>query len=114
MIDRTLVKYQTQRMKENWSMSDISNPINFTHGNVQPIIEFQDARTEWHDFHIIVTKERIVFGGACNVGFIESGYLVREDGESVDEGLNELLADLMVYYNDGPEYVSRIVTNERM
>lgn len=97
-------------MKEAWSVSDTSNPIPMR----SDILEFEDDSGEMHDFTIIATAERIVFGGCCNVGFIESGYLKREDGESLDEGLSELLADLEVYYNDGPEYVSRIVCNERM
>jgi hypothetical protein len=56
----------------------------------------------------------VVFGGACNTGFLESGFILREDYESLDETLQELLADLECYYNEGPESVSRIVCNERM
>lgn len=78
------------------------------------ILEFQDAKGEWHDFTIIATKKRVVFGGCCNVGFIESGYIERDDCESLDETLSELLADLETHYNNGPQYVSRIVCNERM
>ena len=78
------------------------------------IIEFQDNKGEWHDFEIMVTSDRIVFGGACNVGFLESGYILRESYESIDETLAEMLADLEVYYNDGKQFVSRIVCNERM
>ena len=47
----------------------------------------------------------------CNTGFLESGYLEPEDHESDDKALQELLADLETYYNDGPRYVSRIVHN---
>jgi hypothetical protein len=93
-----------------WSQSDISDTIPMRSHD----LEFQDNKGEWHHFTIIATRERIVFGGVCNVGFLESGYLPREEWESLDESLQETLADLEVYYNDGPRYVSRIVCNERM
>lgn len=92
----------------NWTASDIKFCENIG------ILEFQDENEEWHDFNVVETDDRLVFGGCCNVGFIESGYLIKEDYESTDEALQELLEDLEVYYNDGPEYVSRIVCNERM
>lgn len=93
-----------------WKPSDISNPVAMRSN----IVEFQDNTGEWHDFYVVVTADRIVFGGACNVGFLESGYLIREDHESLDESLQELVADLETWYNDGPQYVSRIICNERM
>ena len=98
------------KLKQVWSVSDISNSIPMRAN----VIEFQDLRGEWHDFIIVATPERIVFGGACNVGFLESGFLVREDGESLEESLSETIADLETFYNYGPGYVSRIVCNERM
>lgn len=82
-------------------------------GNGLSVLEFQDNKGEWHSFDILKTAERVLFGGYCNVGFIESGYITR-DGEDLDETLSELLQDLETYYNDGPQYVSRIVCNERM
>jgi hypothetical protein len=91
-----------------WRPSDISKPV------YEGEIEFQDNEGEFHHFHIIATKHRIVFGGACNAGFIESGYLVREEGESLNDGLAELIEDLETFYNDGPLYVNRIVLTERM
>ena len=96
--------------KQEWTASNISKQIAIrAHG-----LEFQDNAGEWHHFTIIATPERIVFGGVCNVGFIESGYMVREEWESLDESLQECFADLETYYNDGADYVSRIVCNERM
>lgn len=65
-------------------------------------------------FDVIETKTKLVFGGATNAGFLESGYILREDGETLNETLQELRADLEVYYRDGAQYVSRIVCNERM
>jgi hypothetical protein len=95
--------------RKQWSVSDISKPTKPT-----PNLEFQDNSGEWHNFALIATRERVVFGGVCNAGFLESGYIEREGGETLDETLSELLADLETYYNDGPQYTSRIVVNERM
>jgi hypothetical protein len=103
------------KAKTEWSVSDISNDI--TSKAIRgclPLLEFKADDGEWHDFDIVVTPERVVFGGCCNVGFLESGYIIREEYETLDETLSELLADLECYYNDGPQYVSRIVCNERM
>lgn len=94
-----------------WQPSDISTPIELPCSNV---LEFQDNSGEWHDFTIIGTKERVVFGGCVNVGFLESGYIQRKETETLDETLQELYSDLETYYNDGPQYCSRIVCNERM
>ena len=96
--------------KTQWAVSDISKEIKIRSNE----LEFQDDKGEWQHFHFIVTPSRVVFGGCCNVGFIESGYIEREDHESIDETLQEMLADIETYYNDGPNYVSRIVCNERM
>lgn len=91
-----------------WRASDVSDPL------YSGEIEFQDESKEWHHFHLIVTESRVVFGGACNLGFLESGYLLREEGESMDEGLRECMEELECYYNDGPQFTNRIVYNERM
>jgi hypothetical protein len=93
-----------------WSVSDVSDTIPMPSND----LEFQDNKGEWHHFTVIATPERIVFGGVCNTGFIESGFLKREEYESLHESLQEMMSDLEVYYNDGPEYVSRIVCNQRM
>ncbi len=97
-------------MKKNWTVSDVSDSIPMRSN----VLEFQDNKGEWHDFTIIATPDRVVFGGCCNAGFIESGYIERDSAERLDETLQEMLADLETYYNDGPEYVNRIVRNERM
>jgi hypothetical protein len=96
--------------KQRWKVSDISNAMALRSNDM----EFQDNSGQWHHFTIIATPSRIVFGGVCNVGFLESGYLELEEYESLDESLQECFADLETYYNDGPRYVSRIVCNERM
>lgn len=100
--------------KPVWTPTDLTTAKAITsHGGLS-VLEFQDDKGEWHNFEIAVTPERIVFGGCCNVGFLESGYIERDSSESLDETLSELLSDLQVYYNDGAKYVSRIVCNERM
>lgn len=110
LAQMTTEELNQMKQKKEWSVSDISNPIKMR----SDILEFQDDSGEWHDFTIIATEKRIVFGGVCNVGFIESGFIERDETESLDETLQELLSDLETYYNDGPEYTSRIVVNERM
>jgi hypothetical protein len=78
-------------------------------------IEFQDeTKGDWHIFEIIALPDRVCFGGGCNAGFLESGYILRDACESLDETLSEMRSDLETYYNNGPRYVSRIVCNERM
>ncbi len=75
-------------------------------------LEIETKAGEFHDFQIMLIRgDRYLFGGACNAGFLESGYMLLEN-ESGE--LEELQADLETYYNDGPQYVSRIVCNERM
>ena len=65
-------------------------------------------------FEVLLTKRGLAFGGVCNVGFMESGYILREPDETDNHLLEELLADLEVVYSDGVQYVSRIVVNERI
>lgn len=96
-------------MAAEWTFSDAEKT-----GKYVGIVEFQDILGEWHNFEVIETKDRVVFGGCCNCGFIESGYIEREDGESLDETLQEMLSDLETYYSEGPGSVSRIVCTERM
>lgn len=94
-------------MKTEWSVSDISK--------AKPLRDLEiNINDEFHHFELLVTPERVVFGGCCNVGFIESGYIEREEYEVLDETLQELVEDIEVYYRDGKEYTSRIVCNERM
>lgn len=90
--------------QKSWTVSDITAPL------FEGVIEIESGE----HFHVIITAERVVFGGACNAGFLESGFMLREDYESIDESLQECVADLSVYYSDGPSYVSRIIYNDRM
>lgn len=77
-------------------------------------LEFQDSLGEWHHFTVIATKDKVVFGGVCNAGFLESGFIRRDNCESLDETLSEMLSDLQTYYDAGKEYTSRIVVNDCM
>ena len=78
------------------------------------VLEFKDDNGEWQNFEILETESRLVFGGFCTVGFLESGYIEKESYETTDEALSELLENLKTYYNEGGEYTNRIVYNERM
>jgi len=92
-----------------WKASDS------TKGKYIGSIEFQSIDGKYHYFEIVEMPDRILFGGCVNTGFLESGYILKDkDMYNTDETLQEMLADLEVYYNDGPEYVSAIVCNERM
>lgn len=101
-----------------WTASELTNakPVS-AHASC---IEFQDNSGEWHYFEVLLVPassnnpQRIVFGGFCNAGFLESGYISQADCESIEETISEMIADLECYYNDGPKYVSRIVCNDRM
>ena len=93
---------------DKWTVSDI------TDGKYLGIVEFQDNKEEWHNFEVFQTETRLVFGGACNCGFIESGYMDIDHDFSLDANLSELLADLECYYNDGPGYTTHIIYNQRM
>jgi len=92
---------------KTWEVTDVSQAKHLG------VTEFQDNKGEWHNFEVMETADRLVFGGCCNVGFIESGY-INKDGRTTDATLQEMLADLEVYYNNGSQYVSDIVCNERM
>ena len=94
--------------KTEWQASDQSK------AEYMGVIEIEDNKGEFHIFEILlIPNDRYLFGGACNAGFLESGYMKLEN-ESVDGELGELLAELECYYNDGPDYAPRLVCNDRM
>lgn len=94
-----------------WTHTDLTDEISAPFGpGVTPVI-YTDNDDE---FYLAVTPRRIVFGSLCNAGLMQSGYIEREERESLAETLAELHTDLSTYYSDGPRYVSRIVCNERM
>jgi len=76
------------------------------------ILEFE-VDGEWHNFEVLDLDDRLLFGGVTNIGFIESGYILK-DGFNIDEVLQTLLEELKIYYTNGKEFVTEIVFNERM
>jgi hypothetical protein len=88
----------------NWSVSNIEN------AKYLGTLELENGES----FEVVATETKLVFGGACNVGLLESGYILREDHESLEETLQELHSDLETYYRDGARSTSRIVCNQRM
>jgi hypothetical protein len=74
----------------------------------------QTREGEFKYFETILVTGKIIFGSYTNTCFLESGYILIEEGETIDEALSEMLQDLETFYRDGKEYVSRIVCNERM
>jgi len=92
---------------KTWKASDIENAELI--GELE--IEIPGGHTS---FTVMASHDRLVFGGACNAGFLESGFMKIEDGDTADSALRELQEELEIYYGDGAQYVSRIVCNERM
>ncbi len=77
-------------------------------------LEFQSLDNEWHIFIVLRTKDRLVFGGYTNTGFLESGYLDISDGFlSLVEYLNQLLENLELYYTGQTDNLD-IIYNDRM
>ena len=100
--------------RPEWTASDLTSARPIGHG--ESIIEFRTSDHEWIMFEVLLTPDRIVFGGCCNVGFMESGFIIRDDGESIYETLSALLQELETFYEEGEslEYCNRIVVNDRM
>ena len=79
------------------------------------VIEIKGLRDDIHVFEIVKTPSHIVFGSACNIGFLESGNFKIDHDFSFDENLNELIEDLQSYYISGKDQVSdSFSANERM
>lgn len=78
------------------------------------IIEFE-IDGEWHNFEMYQTPERIVFGGFCNVGFMESGYMLRDNSFSLDENVVHCLNMLEEFYANGKDYeATELYLTQRM
>jgi len=101
-------------MNAEWKQTNTFDDINSISEHIG-IIELLDNNGEWHDFSIVRLGQYLYFGGVCNVGFFESGYIVMKEDETIDSALHELYCDLRDCYNSGyPFRDSRIVCNERM
>lgn len=91
-----------------WNVSDV------TGADYLGCVEFQTKDEEYHYFEVLETEARIVFGGFCNTGFSESGYMVKDLDRSTDWHLEGLLENLRIYYEEGKEFATDIICNERM
>lgn len=89
--------------QKQWSAVDISGAY------YVGIIEIADDH-----FEVLATTRFLVFGDMGAAGMLQSGYIEREEYETLDDTFQELYSDLSVFYRDGREYISRIVCNERM
>lgn len=94
---------------KKWDFSDAEKT-----GEYVGIVEFQSDDGEWHYFYVYETKERIVFGGATNVGFLESGYMEKDSAFSLDEHIQTLVEELETFYNAGAQHATELVCTERM
>lgn len=95
----------------NWKAQDSEN------AEYLGVIEFEDPREkdEYISFVLMKTNTHILFGGACNTGFLESGNKPIDDCFSIDENISALMEDFENYYSgyfdNIPEEFS---CNERM
>lgn len=95
------------KTQTEWTVQDVSKAKNV--GTVEI-----KTREGFEVFEVVATQDKLIFGGACNVGLLQSGYIVRDETETLNDTLNELVADLEAFYDFGGHYCSRIVCNERM
>lgn len=92
--------------KTLWTASD--------HSTAKYVGVHEFEHVEWHSFEILALPDRLLFGSFLNVGFLESGFIMRTAGETEYDTLRDLIADLECFYQDGAGSVSRIVYNDRM
>ena len=92
-----------------WEYSNVEEK-----GKFIGLFEFE-VDGEWHDFHMYETPERIVFGGICNTGFMESGYMLRDNHFGMDENLIHCLCMLEDFYANGKDYeTTELYLTQRM
>ncbi len=96
------LKYHTYKL-EGWKASDVSDADYI--GTMGP---FGD---DVH-FEILNTGDKLVFSGACNAGFLESGFLPLDPDDSLSDSLEKLSEELEAFHL-GKGHVS-IVCNNRM
>ena len=94
---------------ETWQFQDLADATHI--GTIEvPVAEGVDVPY----FEVLKTPDSLVFGNPTNATFLQSGYMRFEPDETLQEALQELVEDLSAFYTDGPNYVSRIIVNERM
>jgi hypothetical protein len=101
-------KLNNMSTKPVWTVSDTTDAKHLG------TLSVEGKNGEEHDFEILFKNNKLIFGGACNVGFLESGYMEFEEGETEPRALIELNEELEVYYRAGYDYTNRIVCNDRM
>ena len=95
------------KTQTEWTVQDVSKAKNVGTLEIK-------TREGFEVFEVVATQDKLIFGGACNVGLLQSGYILRDETETLNDTLNELVDDLETFYRDGAFYTSRIVFNERM
>ncbi len=90
---------------KQWKMVDIDN------AEYLGILELPEEY-DFQYFEILKTKDYLVFGSVCNVGFSESGHLKIDEYFSLEENIQILLEELEAYYSG--ERDLDIVYNECM
>ena len=96
-------------LKTQWTASDTEKA---KYLGIIEIISGDEGMEEFHDFTLLEIEDRILFGGMCNVCFLESGYILKDDCFSTDEILQDLVEELEAFYRTGK--ADNIVYNERM
>ena len=91
---------------EGWKASDT------TGAEYLGPLEIEKPNGETESFEIFATPERLIFGGACNAGFLESGFMPLHYDETREDALSELSEDLAALYRDRSH--NRIYHNERI
>lgn len=89
---------------EGWTATDISEADNLG------TLELENGES----FEILDTGTKLVFGGACNAGFLESGFMLRSPFAELSDELEVLKEDLEAYYRTNGKGCVSIHTNERM
>ncbi len=90
---------------KQWKAVDIDN------AEYLGIIELPEEYDFQH-FEIVKTEDKLVFGSACNIGLLQSGYLDIDEYFSLNENLQTLVEELEAYYSG--ERDLNIVYNDRM
>lgn len=66
------------------------------------------------NFTVLQLEDCLIFGSPTNAILLEQGHILREEGESDQKLVEELHAELEVYFTDGPRFVSRIICRETL
>jgi len=73
---------------EGWTVTDVSN------ADRVGTLEIENGES----FEVLNTGSKLVFGGACNAGFLESGFMLRSPFAALEDDLSNLVEDLEAYY----------------